>query len=230
MHPGQPVLVRAARPGRPRQASTPLLRAAPAAAAGTIADAAGQSFRLNEPSILNARERLVQLWQYRIDAVRHGGDPAELSGFDAWFANGIDEAWSLEQLHDTLGLVPDLDLGVHVSRRLHTLTARHPHACLRIVGHSLGTANGTGTSHATTQSSAPSSARQPPRAGPPRTLGGSSAHSPPMASTSATPSTATSRSVTAARRPTVGRITDELKPERYTRGPGSTPPLINTRP
>ncbi|MGV9764966.1 hypothetical protein [Micromonospora tulbaghiae] len=112
---------------------------APTAAAGTIVDAAGRSFRRDEPLDPQHRERLVQLWQYRIDAVRHGGDPVELAGFDAWFVNGgFDEAWLLEQLHDALGLVPDLDLGVHVLRRLRTLAARHPHACLRVVGHLAG--------------------------------------------------------------------------------------------
>lgn len=112
---------------------------APAAAAGTIIEVTGRSFRPDEPVDPQLRERLAQLWRYRIDAVRDGGDPAELDGFDAWFVNGpFDEAWSLEQLDDALTIVPDLDLGVHVLRRLCTLAAGHPHACLRVLKHLAG--------------------------------------------------------------------------------------------
>jgi hypothetical protein len=107
---------------------------APASATSTIIDAAGRSFQRDEPLDARRRDRLVELWQYRVTAVRHGGDPAELASFDVWFANGgFDDAWSLQQLHDVLGLVPDLDLNVHVLRRLHTLAATHPHACLRVL-------------------------------------------------------------------------------------------------
>lgn len=112
---------------------------APTEATSTIIDTAGRSLHRDEPLEAERRDRLMRLWDYRVAAVRHGSDPAELSSFNVWFASGqFDDAWSLEQLHDALELVPDLDLGVHVLRRLHTLAAAHPHACLQVLQRMVG--------------------------------------------------------------------------------------------
>ncbi|MEV7227313.1 hypothetical protein AB0M79_09870 [Polymorphospora sp. NPDC051019] len=107
---------------------------APAEAASIIVESVGLSFNRDEPTDPERRERLMRLWEYRIDAVRRGADPDELSAFDDWFVNGrFDDAWSLNQLYEILSLAPDMGLSVHVLRRLRTLALTHPHACLRVL-------------------------------------------------------------------------------------------------
>ncbi|MEU7960843.1 hypothetical protein [Micromonospora humida] len=107
---------------------------APAEAASTIVESAGRSFNRDEPTDPKRSERLMRLWEYRVDAVRRGADPHELSAFDDWFINGrFDDAWSLNQLYEVLSLAPDIGLSVHVLRRLRALAHTHPHACLHVL-------------------------------------------------------------------------------------------------
>ncbi|MEV4629759.1 hypothetical protein AB0J90_26190 [Micromonospora sp. NPDC049523] len=107
---------------------------APAEATSTIIGSAGRTLKREEPIDPGLRDRLVRLWEHRIDAVRDGSDPTELLDFGLWFVNGeFDDAWSLAQLRDVLVLDPDVGLDLAVLRRLHTLAPAYPQECLRVL-------------------------------------------------------------------------------------------------
>jgi hypothetical protein len=79
-------------------------------------------------------QRLVALWNYRVNAVDQGADPRELADFDQWFISGaFDEAWALQQLLIVVKRVPDMDLDPQVLRQMTTFAPRHTLICLAIL-------------------------------------------------------------------------------------------------
>ncbi|MEV0135741.1 hypothetical protein AB0H83_45775 [Dactylosporangium sp. NPDC050688] len=105
----------------------------PAAASATILGSVGASLARLAPDEAR-RERLMRLWQYRIDAARNDGDSAELTHFDTWFTSGLfPDRWALQQLRTVVELVESFTLDPPVLARLAALADQEPHACLDVL-------------------------------------------------------------------------------------------------
>jgi len=107
---------------------------APVEVAAQIIATAGRSLRKNRPAEAALIQRLVALWNYRVNAVDQGADPRELADFDQWFISGaFDEAWALQQLLIVVKRVPDMDLDPQVLRQMTMLAPTHALMCLAIL-------------------------------------------------------------------------------------------------
>jgi hypothetical protein len=107
---------------------------APVEVAAQIIATAGRSLRKDRPAEAALIQRLVALWNYRVNAVEQGADPRELADFDQWFVSGaFDEAWALQQLLIVVKRVHDMDLDPQVLRQMTTLAPTHTLMCLAIL-------------------------------------------------------------------------------------------------
>jgi hypothetical protein len=76
-------------------------------------------------------ERLMALWQNRIDAIRASGEPGnhrqELAAFGWWFLSSQwDEQWALGQLLDVLSWIREIEAHTHVVHRLAEMSSGQP--------------------------------------------------------------------------------------------------------
>jgi hypothetical protein len=107
---------------------------APVEVAAQIIATAGRSLRKERPAKTALIQRLVALWNYRVDAVDQGADSRELADFDQWFVSGaFDEAWALQQLLIVVKRVPDMDLDPQVLHQMTMLAPTHTLICLAIL-------------------------------------------------------------------------------------------------
>jgi hypothetical protein len=107
---------------------------APVEVAAQIIATAGRTLRKKGSAEAALIERLVALWNYRVNAVDQGADPRELADFDQWFISGaFDEAWALQQLLIVVKRVPDMDLDPQVLHQMSMLAPTHTLLCLAIL-------------------------------------------------------------------------------------------------
>lgn len=108
--------------------------AAPAEVTGQIIATAGRSLPEGTPASSDLLQRLIALWDYRVQAVKDGADPHELRDFDEWFVSGaFDDTWALQQLLMVVRRLPDIDLDPEVLGRIAALAPTHPLRCLAIL-------------------------------------------------------------------------------------------------
>jgi hypothetical protein len=76
-------------------------------------------------------ERLRELWESRVRAVRSGADAAELTAFGEWFGAGkLGDEWELQQLITALSLAGRIESEHEALPRLATLAPAHTSTCL----------------------------------------------------------------------------------------------------
>jgi hypothetical protein len=79
-------------------------------------------------------ERLTQLWEARLQAVRGGSNPAELREFGEWFAAAkLGDEWELHQLLTALSAARGIEAEHVVLPRLAALSSAHTTTCLAIL-------------------------------------------------------------------------------------------------
>lgn len=79
-------------------------------------------------------DRLMTLWEARVQAVRNGADADELAGFGEWFAAGkLGDEWELRQLLTTLSLAGRVEFEHLVLPRLASLCRAHASTCLAVL-------------------------------------------------------------------------------------------------
>ena len=87
----------------------------------------GRSLRNSEALDTEVRERLVALWEKRVDAVKQPGEGAELRAFGFWFASGLfEEPWAREQLATVLSRAGGIEHETDVAERLASMSPRAP--------------------------------------------------------------------------------------------------------
>lgn len=107
---------------------------APVEVAAQIIATAGRSLPKDRPAEPALIQRLIALWNYRVNAVDQGANPRELADFDQWFLSGaFDEAWALQQLLIVVKRVHDMELDPQVLRQMTMLAPTHPLMCLAIL-------------------------------------------------------------------------------------------------
>jgi len=106
----------------------------PAAVATELLWTIGRSLNALEKPDPGLVARLCALWEFRVEAARHGADPSELTEFGWWFAAGaFDDAWSLAQLLAALSLAGRVEAERPVLARLAELTPTHTQTCLAVL-------------------------------------------------------------------------------------------------
>ena len=78
--------------------------------------------------------RLRELWESRVQAVRNGADPGELTPFAEWFGAGkLGTAWELQQLITSLSLAGRIESEHAALPRLAALAPEHASTCLAVL-------------------------------------------------------------------------------------------------
>ena len=76
-------------------------------------------------------ERLRELWESRVQAVRNGADAAELTAFGEWFGAGrLGDDWELQQLITALSLAGRIESEHKALPRLAALAPAHTNTCM----------------------------------------------------------------------------------------------------
>jgi hypothetical protein len=76
-------------------------------------------------------ERLRELWESRVQAVRNGADATELTAFGEWFGAGkLGDEWELQQLITALSLAGRIESEHEAIPRLAALAPAHTSMCL----------------------------------------------------------------------------------------------------
>jgi hypothetical protein len=76
-------------------------------------------------------ERLRRLWESRVQAVRNGADPAELTAFGDWFGPAmLGDDWELQQLITALSLGGRIESDYEALPRLAALAPAHKSASI----------------------------------------------------------------------------------------------------
>lgn len=76
-------------------------------------------------------ERLRELWESRVQAVRNGADAAELTAFGEWFGAGrLGDGWELQQLITALSLAGRIESEYEALPRLAALAPAHANTCM----------------------------------------------------------------------------------------------------
>jgi hypothetical protein len=79
-------------------------------------------------------DRLRDLWESRVQAVRNGADAAELTAFGEWFGAGkLGDAWELQQLITALSLAGRIESEHEALPRLAALAPAHTSTCMTIL-------------------------------------------------------------------------------------------------
>jgi hypothetical protein len=94
----------------------------------------GRSLRQVDALDRAVADRLMRLWEARVQAVRNGADADELAGFGEWFAAGkLGDEWELRQLLTTLSLAGRVEFEHLVLPRLASLCHAHTGTCLAVL-------------------------------------------------------------------------------------------------
>ena len=94
----------------------------------------GRSLRQVDALDRAVADRLMRLWEARVQAVRNGAYADELAGFGEWFAAGkLGDEWELRQLLTTLSLAGRVEFEHLVLPRLASLCHAHASTCLAVL-------------------------------------------------------------------------------------------------
>jgi hypothetical protein len=106
---------------------------APPRAAAVIVEGIGKTLAGAVPLQSERRERLMELWEYRLANVEADAAPDELGSFDAWYlSDAFDETWALAQLRHVMSKDKSFHPSKRVVRKMADNAAQHAAACLDI--------------------------------------------------------------------------------------------------
>jgi hypothetical protein len=94
----------------------------------------GRSLSSEDALKAPVQDRLRELWESRVQAVRNGADAGELAAFGEWFGAGkLGDDWELQQLFTTLSLAGHVESEHLVLPRLAALTPADTATCTTIL-------------------------------------------------------------------------------------------------